>query len=168
MQAQVLEKLLFARCTSRESYLNCRENLDVKLRSVLAALLERRIRKSGQHVTRQHALTTVLGSTKKYNQVASLVSEIKSLRMGFPMETASSSTTTKPPASQDSSKKPSQQQLVTTSKDPVRDLYFRSDLVAAFELSPIEDFEAMRWNNLISQAESIIQEYRAWIVKQKP
>ena len=158
MQARVLEKLLFARCTSRESYLNCRDNLDVKLQSVLAVLLERRLRKNNQRQPRQHALIVSLGGTKKYHQVASLVSEIQRLRMGLPVPTTTtaSATSTAP-----------KQTAVSSSTDPVRDLYFRAGLVTAFELSPREDFDAMPWNNLISQAEKTIGDYRVWITSQK-
>lgn len=163
--ARVLEKLLFARATSLNDYL-CFELLDTKLKSVMKALLERKLRKAEQQSSRRLALIKALGDKQKYQHTACLVNEVKRLRTGTQFSGSSLSPLLANSYHSLQERKHSQIPNLLNSKtklaSPVRALFFGTKLVGAFDLTPIKELPAVHWDELISQTERVIEDFCWW------
>lgn len=156
--ADALEKHLHKIAPTFREYTDSK-TLNSRLRLVTVALLRRR-RKEQQRTSRLDVLIQVIGE-EQYREAAQLVSQVKLLRLqrlarDFPRcakdgtcEISGGSFNT-PFEAQD--KVP----------EPVRLLFFRTQLVQSFENAPSERIPVIRWNDLLEEARSNMERYREW------
>jgi hypothetical protein len=144
--AKRLEQLLFQSATSFESYCEL-PTLEPRLRIVLTVQLQRRLSKSSK-LNRGRILRKILGKAK-FNRVQDLVRDIR-LQKNKKVATMKCSGGT--------CSLPFRQRL----PQPVRDLFFNTSLLDAFERSPLENSPILEWDALIAAAEDNLQAYHEW------
>jgi hypothetical protein len=141
--ARVIEQMLFRQAKSLSDFTD-RSTLDSRIRVLMTILLQRRMCKDSQR-NRTQILQQLMGRTR-YQQAAHLVHEIRQAKTARVAQLHC-------------------QQFCGAGFDhtipsPVRNLFFQTSLMAAFEKYPMERLNRVDWRALMEQAEENLRVYK--------
>lgn len=148
--AKGLEQLLFQSAFSDTSHCDL-STLDERIRLLLTVTIQRRLKnKSSNKRNRSQVLRKTLGK-EKYFYIQNLVGDIRlqKNKKVATMKCCSEDGVCSIP-------------FRKTLPRPVRDLFFDTALMDAFERSPLENVNKVNWDGLVKDAEENLQAYRNW------
>jgi hypothetical protein len=146
MAAKCLEQLLFQSASSFEIYQDL-STLDSRIRTVVAVKVQRRMQASSKK-NRSQVLRKTLGRAR-YAKALELVREIQlSKNQKVATMKCTGGVCTRP--------------FRQSFPPVVRNLFFETALMDAFERSPVEKIPPMDWDGLITNAEENLRAYHQW------
>jgi hypothetical protein len=148
--AKGLEQLLFQSAFSDASHCDL-STLDERIRLLLTVTIQRRLKnKSSNKRNRSQVLRKTLGK-EKYAYIQNLVGEIRlqKNKKVAAMKCCSEDGICSIP-------------FQKTLPQPVRDLFFGTALLDAFERSPLENENKVDWDGLVANAEENLHSYHKW------
>lgn len=158
--AKALEQHLYKTAPSFREYADSK-TLNSRLRLVTVALMARR-RKQQQKLSRTDMLQQVLGE-ERFQEAAQLSKQVRMLRLQRLVRDC-------PKCKQDgtcpidggslSNNVPFTAQ--GTVPEPVQALFFKTELVQAFDTTPAELIRMINWEDLLDEARSNMERYQEW------
>jgi hypothetical protein len=141
--ARVIEQMLFRQAKSLSDFTD-RSTLDSRIRVLMTILLQRRMCKGSQR-NRAQILQQLMGRPR-YQQAAHLLQEIRQAKNARVAQLRC-------------------QQFCVAGFDhtipgPVRNLFFQTNLMSAFEKYPVQRLDRVDWRELIEQAEENLRVYK--------
>jgi hypothetical protein len=158
--AHALEKHLYTRASGFEEYSDV-STLDERLRRITEALVRRRLQKQKQktQVSPDVALRRAIGE-EKHQLVHELIDEVHRLRLTRCSSCCASRMGSCP---RDVPPGLPAQQVMPL---PIRDLFFRTDLLDAVSSTSVERIPFVDWDVKIQQTRDVVLAYKEWIQSQ--
>ena len=146
--AESLERKLFQSSTSFEAYSNL-STLDERIRILITIQLQRRMNKSNRR-DRIQTLTTIMGA-EMYSRIEELVKEIKLIKNQKVATMKCSGDSCSASFVKDGN-----------FPEPVRNIFFNTGLLDAFERSPLDKAAQVNWDTLLATASQNMKAYLEW------
>jgi hypothetical protein len=167
--ARRFDLLLFKKASSLEEYV-CVATLNDRLRKLLARMFRRCIHKARPpKETRKQTLIQTVGRDR-YQEISDLVHEINRLKYGATLFALPQSIPHTIRTGADTGcfhscffgGRDSTPDQPTGIPAPVRDLYYHTPIVRAFENTPFGSFYQVPWDDLYRQGKTSVKIYRSW------
>lgn len=178
--AAKVEAILFHSVSSAEEYTQL--SIQEHVQSFARAIFDRHVRKyehehdNKYQNSRRRAFVKALlvgqdedvsdHSTRKrkikYDDIVSLVHEIKQLRHYGPLQapTSSTSTSASPFSSSSGTSPPGSDDSTVITPQVVKDLHLKTSIINFFELVPTECIPEIPWINLYDEAQNVVKAYK--------